>query len=47
MRAAVGTGLSISFNNMIRLETTYSIPIMKAESDDIKAFQLGVGLSIN
>lgn len=46
-RASVGTGLSISFSKMIRVEMTYSMPLLKNSQDQVKPFQLGVGLSIN
>ena len=47
LRASIGTGLSITLNPNIRLEATYSVPLLKASHDVIKPFQLGVGVSIN
>lgn len=47
MRASIGSGISFCFQNSIRLEATYSIPVYATKSDRFKAFQLGVGLSIN
>ncbi len=47
LRASVGGGMSMSFNNQIRLETTYSIPLVKARQDSVRGFQIGVGFTIN
>lgn len=46
-RASVGGGFSVAAGGQIRLETTYSIPILKAAQDQTKGFQIGVGLSLN
>lgn len=47
MRASIGSGISMSFQNIVRLEATYSVPILLSSNDRLKDFQLGVGLSIN
>lgn len=47
MRASVGAGLSMHLGNSVRVEGTYSFPVLKAAHDTPAAFQLGVGLSIN
>lgn len=47
MRASIGSGISMSFQNLLRLEATYSVPILSSQNDRLKDFQLGVGLSIN
>ena len=46
-RASMGSGLSFSMQNLIRIEATYSIPILAAPTDTLKGFQFGVGFSIN
>jgi hypothetical protein len=46
-RASIGTGLSVTFSQMVRVEMTYSVPLLRSNQDQLKAFQLGVGLSIN
>ena len=47
LRASYGFGYSIAFANSIRLEATYAIPLLQAKHDGKKAFQFGVGLTIN
>ncbi len=46
-RVAVGGGLSIGFSQMARMELTYSIPLVRVESDVTRPFQIGFGLSIS
>jgi outer membrane protein assembly factor BamA len=47
LRASVGGGFSASFADSIRMECTYAIPVLKAPQDQLKSFQLGVGVTIN
>jgi outer membrane protein assembly factor BamA len=47
LRASIGSGLSICLSNMIRIETTCSLPIYSSSTDRLKHFQIGVSLSIN
>lgn len=47
VRASVGGGFSVAAAGAIRLEATYSIPLLKAPQDQTKGFQIGVGLTIN
>ena len=44
-RLSVGCGLTMNTGPM-RLEMTYSIPLLKARDDLTRGFQLGVGLSM-
>lgn len=45
-RASIGCGLTSSLAGMARVEVTYSVPLLKAEEDITKGFQLGVGVSM-
>lgn len=48
LRLSVGGGVSMIFANMIRFEATYSVPVVYGlQTDHVKRFQLGVGVSIN
>lgn len=47
LRASVGAGISLTLSPAVTLEATYSIPVLKASHDNIKPFQLGVGLSLS
>lgn len=47
MRASVGAGLSLMMADKVRVEGSYSFPLIKAKHDNTTAFQLGIGLSIN
>lgn len=47
LRASVGGGFSLAAAESIRLETTYAIPILSAPQDQLKKFQIGVGVTIN
>jgi hypothetical protein len=47
VRLSVGGGMSLVIANMIRFEINYAIPISYASTDNVKQFQLGVGLTIN
>jgi outer membrane protein assembly factor BamA len=47
LRASIGSGLSVCLSNMIRIETTCSLPIYSSSTDRLKHFQIGVSLSIN
>ena len=47
IRASIGGGFSVSVADSMRLEMSYSIPIVKAPHDQVKSFQLGVGVGIN
>jgi outer membrane protein assembly factor BamA len=46
-RVSIGGGLSFAFGSAARLEGTYTIPLLKSNSDVVKPFQLGVSLTIN
>ncbi len=46
-RAAVGTGMSLSLDDKMRLEATYSLPIRKSPHDNTRAFQFGIGLTLS
>lgn len=45
-RVSAGVGCSLVFGNMIRLEATYAMPLVKEKEDHVKHFQIGVGLTI-
>lgn len=45
-RVSIGTGMAMNFSNTGRVEMTYSLPIRKTSYDNIKPFQLGIGISI-
>ena len=45
-RASIGCGLTGSLAGMARVEVTYSVPLLKADEDVTKGFQLGIGLSM-
>lgn len=47
VRASIGAGVSLTLSPAIKLEVTYSIPILKSSHDITKPFQLGVGLSLS
>jgi outer membrane protein assembly factor BamA len=48
LRGSIGSGFSISLQNVLRLELTYSMPFLSSPSDQTKkGFQLGFGMSIN
>ena len=47
LRMSVGAGIALSLSPAVTLEATYSIPVLKATHDNIKPFQLGVGLSLS
>ena len=47
LRASVGAGIALTLSPAVTLEATYSIPVLKASHDNIKLFQLGVGLSLS
>lgn len=48
LRVSVGGGVSMSMaGGLGRLEMTYSLPLMKGNSDVSRGFQLGVGVTIN
>jgi len=47
LRASTGAGLSLSLADSVRLELCYSVPLFHARQDNLKAFQLGLGLTIN
>lgn len=47
LRASIGAGISLTLSPAVTLEATYSIPVLKASHDNIKPFQLGVGLSLS
>jgi len=47
VRASVGGGFSVAAGGQIRLETTYSIPLLKAPQDQTKGFQIGIALTLN
>ncbi len=46
-RASVGGGISVAFAPSARLELTYSIPLLKADHDSTRGFQIGLGLTVN
>lgn len=46
-RASVGGGLSVAAGGVVRMETTYAIPILRAPQDQTKGFQIGIGLTVN
>lgn len=46
-RISVGSGLAFNVANTIRLEITYSLPVLFSKHDILKQFQFGFGLSIN
>jgi outer membrane protein assembly factor BamA len=46
-RCSIGGGLSFLVAQQLRLELTYSIPILKSIQDNCKNFQLGISLNIN
>jgi hypothetical protein len=43
-RASIGTGLSVKFSQLVRVEMTYIVPLSRSNQDHLKAFQLDVGL---
>ena len=45
-RASLGCGLTGSLGGMTRVEVSYSVPLLKADDDVTKGFQLGIGLSM-
>ena len=45
-RASIGCGVTGSLGGLARIEVTYSVPLLKAEDDVTKGFQLGIGLSM-
>ena len=45
-RASVGWGLSLPVGPA-RLELTYALPLLKAPSDSVRQFQVGLGISIS
>lgn len=47
MRASLGGGVSFQIMNSIRLEMSYSLPLLRARHDVLKPFQIGVGVTIN
>lgn len=47
IRVSMGVGISISIADTMRLELSYAIPIIKSSQDQTKAFQLGIGVSMN
>ena len=47
LRASIGAGISLTLSPAVTLEATYSIPVLKASHDNLKPFQLGVGLSLS
>ena len=47
LRASLGGGVVVNVNNSVRIECTYSLPLLKADRDVVKPFQLGLGLTVN
>ena len=47
LRASLGGGVSFQIMNSIRLEMSYSLPLLRASHDVLKPFQIGVGMTIN
>lgn len=46
-RASVGGGISVAFAPSVRLELTYSVPLLKSDHDSTRGFQIGLGMSVN
>ena len=46
LRVSTGVGISMSMQGQMRLEMSYSIPLIKAEHDLVRPFQLGIGLTV-
>jgi outer membrane protein assembly factor BamA len=46
-RASVGGGLSVAFTPNVRMELTYSVPVLKSDHDCTRGFQIGLGMSMN
>jgi hypothetical protein len=47
IRLSVGGGLSVIIANTLRLEATYSVPVVYGlHTDHVKPFQLGLGVSL-
>jgi outer membrane protein insertion porin family len=46
-RASAGGGISVAFAPSVRLELTYSVPLLKSDHDSTRGFQIGLGMSVN
>ena len=47
LRASVGGGFSVAAAGAVRLEATYSVPLLAASQDQTKGFQIGIGVTMN
>lgn len=47
VRASVGAGVSLAVADTVRVEASFSFPLVYSKQDNLKSFQLGVGLSMN
>ena len=47
MRVSLGWGFAVPLGNAARLELTYALPVLRASTDVVKPFQIGVGMTVN
>jgi outer membrane protein assembly factor BamA len=45
VRVSLGGGILVHLSERVRFESTYSIPVVRADHDNIRPFQIGVGLT--
>ena len=46
LRMSAGAGFCVNFMGNARMEMTYSVPLLKAQQDITRPFQIGVGLTV-